>query len=293
MAVDLLKQEQLRAVLADSKGLLTDRYARDRTAVDRGDLTVAAVAPDLAALADIDKQAADLESKLQAQRRDLDLLLGLDPTVRLVLAPIRDIPSIDPAQIARLSSELPRRRPDLVALKLGYAAQEQKVRAAILGQFPALILGGSGGHDTSAVYSIGPTITMDLPIFNRNQGNIAIERATREKLHEEYANRLDAARAEIASLIADAALAARQLDTARQAAAEADRAASAARIAFASNLIDARTNADLVTAAYARRQEVLAIEQLMLEQQIALATLTGVSMPMSAPLDTDEEAAHP
>ena len=30
---------------------------------------------------------------------------------------------------------LPRRRPDLIALQLGYASQEARTRAAVLGQF--------------------------------------------------------------------------------------------------------------------------------------------------------------
>jgi outer membrane protein TolC len=290
-AVDLLKQDEARHLLTEAHATLADRYARDRQAVERGDLTRETVAPDLAALADIDKQLADADLKAQAQRRDLNLLLGLDPAVELHLAPAPDIPAIDPAAVVRLKDELPERRPDLIALRLGYAAQEDKLRAAILGQFPALIFGGSGGHDTSKIYSIGPTITMDLPIFNHNQGNIAIETATREKLHVEYENRLNADRAEIHGILADQALERRQLEEARRAAAEAERAAGSATVAYASALIDARSYADLATASLARRQEVVAIEQALLEGQIALATLTGIAMPKADPLPEIQEAA--
>ena len=41
---------------------------------------------------------------------------------------------------------------------------------------------------------MGPQVTLELPIFNQNQGNIAIETATRQQLHDEYAARLTAAR---------------------------------------------------------------------------------------------------
>lgn len=279
MTIDLLKQDETRRLLAEARTALADRYARDRQAVARGDLTQATVAPDLAALADIDKQLADADLKAQAQRRDLDLLLGLDPSIRLDLAPSLDIPVVEAVAVTRLMDELPERRPDLVALRLGYGAEEEKLRAAILGQFPALVFGGSGGHDTSKIYSIGPMITMDLPIFDRNQGNIAIETATREKLHIEYENRLNESRAEIQGILADQALERKQLDVTKRAADEAERAAQGAAAAYGSALIDARSYVDLVTAALTRRQEVVAIEQALLEGQAALATLTGIAMP--------------
>jgi outer membrane protein TolC len=287
LTVDAVKQRELLASVRDARRLLADRYDRDKRAVDEGNQTLAAVAPDLAALGDIDKQLADAEVKAQAGARDLDLLLGLDPSVTLNIDPAIAIPPVDPAAVEALANELPSRRPDLVALKLGYASQDEKYYAAILGQFPALVLGGSGGHDTSAVYSVGPTVTMDLPIFNRNQGNIAIEKATREKLHGEYANRLSIDVAEIHGMLADQLLLQRQLADTRDASAQADRAAKAAESAYAATLIDGRSYVDLVSAALTRRQELTAIEQTLLEQQIALATLTGIAMPTIAPISDD------
>jgi outer membrane protein TolC len=286
LAIDAIHQDRIAGLLREAKSLLAGRYALDRRAVDEGNLTLAAIAPDLAALADIDKQLADADQKARSNHRDLAVLLGLEPSAAVPLAADLAIPDIDPAEVERLLPDLASRRPDLVALRLGYGVQDEKFRAAIWGQFPALILGGSGGHDTSAVYSIGPTITMDLPIFNHNQGNIAIERATREKLRAEYENRLTADSAEILGLLADQALLRRQLISARAAAAEAGRAADAANTAYVASLIDSRAYVDLVAAALGRRQEVAAIEQGILEQQAALATLTGIGMTVVQP-DSD------
>jgi outer membrane protein TolC len=284
LTVDFVKQGQLLALLSDAHRLLADRYARDARAVDEGNLTVTGVAADLAALADIDKQLTDARLKAQTGARDLNLLLGLDPSVKLDIDPALDIPQVDADAVEALAADLPSRRPDLIALKLGYASQDEKYYAAILGQFPALVLGGTGGHDTSAIYSIGPTVTMDLPIFNRNQGNVAIEKATRQKLHEEYSNRLNADVAEIHGLLADQSLQRSQLTAAQRSAAEADRAARAAESAYVATLIDARSYADIVSAALSRKQEVVTIEQALLEQQVALATLTGIAMPVAAPI---------
>jgi outer membrane protein TolC len=287
LTVDYLKQHEILASVRAARRLLADRYERDRRAVDEGNLTVAAVAPDLAALGDIDKQLADAEIKAQTGARDLDLLLGLDPSVKLDIDPVIAIPPADPAAIAALVRDLPLRRPDLIALRLGYGAQDEKYFAAILGQFPALVFGGEAAKDTSAVRTFGPTVTMDLPIFNHNQGNIAIEKTTREKLHSEYANRLSADVAEIHGMLADQALLRRQLADTSAAAAQADRAAKSAESAYAVALIDARSYADLVGAALSRRQEVSTIERTLLDQQIALATLTGIAMPAVAPFFDD------
>jgi outer membrane protein TolC len=293
LTVDYVKQGELRALLGDARRLLADRFARDQRAVEEGNLTLSGIAPDLVALADIDKQVADAELKAQIGARDLDLLLGLDPSVKLNIDPAIDIPKIDTDLVAALAAELPSRRPDLIALKLGYASQDEKYYAAILGQFPALVLGGSGGHDTSAVYTIGPNVTMDLPLFNHNQGNIAIEGATRQKLHAEYTNRLTADSAEIRGLLGDQQLLRHQLTAARDHAAQADRAAKAAESAYAASLIDARAYVDIVTAALSRKQEVVTIEQTMLEQQIALATLTGVAMPSADPIHEIDGSNRP
>ena len=93
------------------------------------------------------------------------------------------------------------RRLDLVALRQGYSSQEATVRAAILSQFSNVAVGLYDVRDLGNFYRPGPQISADLPIFNRNQGNIAIERATRQKLLDEYTNRVFQTRNDIARLL--------------------------------------------------------------------------------------------
>ncbi len=59
------------------------------------------------------------------------------------------------------------RRPDLLGLEAGYRAQDQRYRAALLAQFPALNVGFTRGRDNAGVYSSGIGITLSLPVFNR------------------------------------------------------------------------------------------------------------------------------
>jgi hypothetical protein len=69
-------------------------------------------------------------------------------------------------------------------------------------------------------------------------------------------------------------LLARQLPAIRSQLRRLQAAASNAAVAFAAGDIDER-GYDLVTARIAKQQELIAVEQLMLEQQVAIATLAG------------------
>ena len=57
-----------------------------------------------------------------------------------------------------------------------------------------------GGRDTSAIYSAGPQVSIELPLFDRGEATIAAERATREQLRLEFEARLAQAAGEIEAL---------------------------------------------------------------------------------------------
>lgn len=103
------------------------------------------------------------------------------------------------------------RRLDLLALKMGYRSQEANLRAAIRSQFPKINIGFSHARDTTNVVTTGFGITIDLPFFDRNQGQIAIERATRKQLFDEYVARLFEAQSEIGRILLDTESTQRQL----------------------------------------------------------------------------------
>ncbi len=99
--------------------------------------------------------------------------------------------------------DLPRLRLDLVALKLGYKSQEETLHAAVLRQFPRLSLGFQQASDTTNVHTTGLGVSIDLPIFDRNQGNIAIQKATRKLLYDTYIAREFNARFDVAMAYSD------------------------------------------------------------------------------------------
>jgi outer membrane protein TolC len=136
---------------------------------------------------------------------------------------------------------------------------------------------------------LGPQVTLELPIFNQNQGNIAIERATRQQLHDEYTARLNSAAGQVRAMAAEIDLLLHQLATVRRDLAVTLHAATQAEAAFKAGNLDERSYVDLVSARLVKEQEIVTIEQSLLEQQVAIATLIGTGMP---PISVPPEEQH-
>ncbi|MDE2513320.1 MAG: TolC family protein, partial [Alphaproteobacteria bacterium] len=181
------------------------------------------------------------------------------------------------------------RRPDLVALKLGYDAAEEDVRVAILSQFPPFALGAAGGSDTSEVVSVGPQVTFDLPIFNRNQAKIASTHATRSQLHAEYQSRLDDAEGTARSLLIQARTAEANLVEARKARDSAKSILDAAEKAYHQGNIDQRALSDFQSTALDREVDVIDYERQLQENALGLSVELGVGFPPTLITRPDQE----
>jgi outer membrane protein TolC len=278
--VRLTQEGQLMEVLEQNRTLFADRYHRTEMALDRGLLTLDAVTPHLTALQDVSRQLNDLERLVSQNRHDLNALLGLAPQVAVPLAGPAELPELDEAGIEKLLPDLPRRRPDLIALQLGYAAEEMRYRAAILAQFPALSIGFTRARDTSDIHTAGLGLTLSLPIFSGNRGPIAVERATRQQLHAEYQQRLNAADSGIHRILAEQRINRRQLLDVDQGLADLSRAAAKTDAAFKAHDIDALAFASLQASLLAKKIERINLEQAILEQRVALQTLAGGELPV-------------
>ena len=279
LAVDLIEGARRHRLLDEARGLLARRYATTRQAVAEGNASLAVVSPDLAALTAIERQIDTLDQLQQARRHQLAALLGLRPGAALPLAARPDLPPVPAARVRALLGGIAERRPDLIALQLGYRAADAQLRAAVLAQFPRLTVGFTGGSDTGGVRSFGPQVTLDLPVFDRNQGPIALARATRRQLRAAYAARLDAAVGTVRAMLADSALLRRQLRHASHRLTETRRVARAAAAAFRAGNLTERAYVDFITARIDTAQQVLGLQQSLLEQQVAMATLVGAGMP--------------
>ncbi|HEY4043727.1 MAG TPA: TolC family protein [Rhodopila sp.] len=282
LAVDIIEAERFLALLARTRNLLAGRYAKSQRAVTAGNETLTVSAPDLAALQTITTQINDLQRQQLARRHQLNALLGLAPEIALRLDPTLRIQPWSRDAVTQALPTLADRRPDLVALQLGYRAQNAKLRTAILSRFPNLSFGVTGSSDNANVRNAGPQVTLELPIFNQNQGNVAIETATRQQLHDEYVARLTAAAGQVRAMAAEIELLSHQLIAVRRDLAGTRRVAGQAEAAFNAGNLDERGYVDLVAARLTKEQEIVAIEQSLLDQQVAIATLIGDGMPAIA-----------
>jgi outer membrane protein TolC len=282
LVFDLVQGEKLHKVLVAYHDVLQSRFDRGRKALSEGNTTLATVAPDLLAVSDSQNAVNALDRDQEGRRHDLNAILGLAPEVVLPLSSQLQVLQVDSKAVMRALEDLANRRPDLIALQLGYRSQDEKFRGSIVGQFPALTFGPSYARDTSDVRSFGPQLTMDLPIFDRNQGNVAIEKTTREQLRAEFQARLSAAHSEVLASLATQRLLARQLEQERAELPVLKGFAEQAESAMKAGNIDERAYVDLVSANYTKQQTVLTLEQQLLEQEVAVATLIGAGMPRAA-----------
>jgi outer membrane protein TolC len=248
--------------------------ARYAAAAGRGDVAADPLQTARIAASDAADVARQAEKDLVTARLDLNRFLGLPPGTILTIAPMASADARPDSD--RLFAIAQAERADLHALREGYAAQEAALRKAVLDQFPTLDLTINSGRDTGKNVTLGPAIGFTLPLWNRNRGGIAVEKATRSALKAEYEARLFQTRADIAAAASALTIAQGQYATQQASLTSATRFAAASRKAASrGDLSDASAQA----AEQVARDRRLLSDQLaqdMAEQVIALELLTGV-----------------
>lgn len=274
-AVALIGLRERDALLGAERDAVLERLRRDRAAAAAGTLPRTTANADLVELQTLQQALADDARRDEATLAALDALLGLSPGTPLNLA---GLPQFNPDALrdaAAALDRLPAIRPDLMALQAGYEGQEQKLREAVLSQFPSVGVEISRARDTSDVHTVGFGITLSLPILNGSRGATAVQRATRQALYDDYALRLRESRAEVEQLLADIDLLRRQraaLEAALPALREAARATDSALREGDVTLLQAQAQR---RALLDQRLALQANAQEIAQQTVALQVLTG------------------
>ncbi len=277
-AVYRLVTLQHQTALAETKQKISVQYLQEvKKAVTDGSLTAAAL---YAALGEILRAGEKrLELKQQADHQELQLkrLMGLPPDARIQLRNDIDLPArIEPPDVALLSEDLAQRRLDLLALRRGYESQEAAVRGAIRDQFPRIIIGPTLDRDTDDQRTTGFELTITLPIFNRNRGKIAEERATRQALFDEYADRIFTARSDTALLLSGIQYLNARIAESRAAESELGRLAENYRLALADGRSDAATCNKIENDLIDARMQTVALKGQLAQALVALELATGL-----------------
>jgi len=168
------------------------------------------------------------------------------------------------------------RRLDLQGLRMGYLSQEARVRASVLRQFPQISVGVNRLRDTGKLLTLGPAVSISFPLFNRNQGEIAVMRATRAQLQVEYGARVNEARATIEALLTEVSFTLQRLENLRASVAAQQQTVDLYLRALQGGNADVLTyynaRADLMN----RRLEAVAALRDLVELAIALETESGL-----------------
>jgi len=251
-----------------------------RKALNEGVMTELNLSAAEAASNQAHSQSLALQREATRQRFQLLRVIGLSEDAPLTLeqdvgAPARFVPP----PVDSLVEGIQRRRLDLVALKRGYAAQEERVRAAILAQFPGIQLGMNRAIDTGNLISSGAGISISFPLFDRNRGQIALERATRQSLFDEYTSRVYEALSDIATLHATILAINEQIAAAEKTIPSMERLVDTYRSAVRERQADILSYYTAWNELTTKRIELLSLRQELIEARFALEIAAGFYHP--------------
>jgi len=260
---DLAAQEQ--AALARTSALVAARVKAGEVSQPELDLA-------LSSLQNARIRAAAAEARVPADRNALAAAIGL-PVEALDGAKF-DWPALDnPPDERSLAPDTVQRlallnRIDLRCELAQYAAADQGLKLEIAKQYPDLHLaGGYSWEGGENIFELGPSVA--LPIFNQNQGPIAVARARRKEVAAQFL-------AMQAGIIAEARTA---LINYRGALASLEAARSAAKY-------QARRYDQALRAAAVGESDAVALAAIRLQdlaaQQTRLQTLTGAQTALGA-----------
>ncbi len=268
--------EKQLAVAREEENRLERNLAAIRKAVNMGDMTIIDLEAVDATLRRTHESVLDLEQKLKQERLGLNRVLGFPPSSKIPLKKWVTLPQFETVPpLGDIMEGLETRRLDLLALRQGYESQEARLRATVRAQFPEISIGLAHARDTSDVITTGFSVSIGLPVFDRNQGHIALETASRKQLYDEYMNRVFQARADAAGILADVRAVREQIDAANKAVDTLKKLVSVSYDGFLEGNIDALTYYNEVDRLTTRRLDVMRLEQDLADLHIALEITAG------------------
>jgi cobalt-zinc-cadmium efflux system outer membrane protein len=277
--IQTLALDKLRGVLDERRKLLARLYLEDQASLRRHYLTVSEVTADFIAWNSAEAEWRAFELQDNQTRHALDELLGLAPDVPLRLRGASREQLVTTARYRSAAAALPRRRPDLLALKAGYQSEEEQLREAILAQFPLLSAGVEKARSPEeGIQSVGFNVTLTLPLFNRNRGPIAVGRASRKYLRQAYQASLDETTNQADQVWRAARIMQRQLQTLDAGLCGLERAATAARESLDRGTLSLADYARVESNALAARAEEIQLRASLEQAQAALALLLALPL---------------
>ena len=271
-SVNLEKQSVL---LMQYHSLYGSQLRSSRVAYTKSLVSSDVLSSNITLLDGIDKLIQDNNQQKNKTSSSIAALLGIDSGSEVPLQEGFELRTFSDDEIQKSLLKLDEIRPDLIALRIGYDAQEERVRKAVWAQFPAISV--SLGHETdvTAVSTQSIGITLTLPLFERGRGAIAMEQASREKLFQEYKARQAYTRNEVQKILNDRNLYLKRLNQLQPVLKNLEEARASAVKAFGRGDIDEPTYVRYIASSLDKKMESLQVAQNIREMDIALYLLCG------------------
>ncbi len=292
-AYDVLALNEQLEGLRELEKQITAALELLRRAVDAHEKTMTDLAGAAAAAVDTHQMVITADVDRRVAVIALNRAVGLPADTKLILR--RDeLPSrIATPTTAALIGDLEGRRLDLLALKRGYESEDATLRAAILGQFPKINVGFTAARDTSDVKTIGLGATIDIPLFDHNQGVIASETATRQKLFDEYATRVFEARSDVARAVVNIQGVNDQLAAAEASLPALERLMKTYESAQQRGDVDALSLYSAHNAVLQKKVDVAKLKQELMQNWVALEIASGQFLTRERARSTTQAAEEP
>lgn len=282
LVAEIVAERQLRAVQTRVRATTVGWQATVRRLETAHDASAVTLAQTQGLVDRLIAASAATERKLNDAEQNLHALLDLRPgaTLRLRASPP---PQITTVAVASALRNLPHRRPDLLALAAGFRSQDERLRAAIAAQFPAITLSFVHASDVEGVTSLGIGLSLRLPFFDGSRGAIRKAEADRAALGARYQARLDRAASDVARLDRDHRILNREVARLNTQLQNIESQTAHLQRLAASGVADHVQALQLAMRWYqARRREIVAALALR-KNAIALETLLGVPPERLAP----------
>lgn len=179
--IDVVAARQGLILSTQSRKSLAELVSRQKRVEEAGDVPLPIVQSLAAQLDQLDMQIAETTTQLERAKRALGNLLVMSPAeirrfdTRASLERFPELPK-PPDDLARLALE---NRPDLLATRRGVALADAGIHSAKAQRYTDVYLllqpytfqnNSPFGLKSATSYAVG--VTANLPLFNRNQGNI-------------------------------------------------------------------------------------------------------------------------
>lgn len=182
--LDLLAAETAHHAFAEAAEASQKANTAQSGRRDLGEATHLDVASTAWDLAEARRAQRDATATVASARRRLNRLLGLAATSTLPISGLGEplvVPDPAGSTPGDLATAILASRWDIASAKAAYEQAEQELRLAVAKQYPALHIGPSAARDGDGT-TIGAGISLELPLFDRNQGGIAAALAKRDEM---------------------------------------------------------------------------------------------------------------